>query len=353
MEREQVIVTRDKLRDVLEQKERNVKIGKIVYYNDFDIVKEDENHSAFSEQDIFVVTCKTEKDGLQLEYYEIYDEKFNLIATTDGNNEMQYSDEYIKKLGPMYKHLGLDKRKMYLNKENEFVVYDKPKEELVENDIEEIKQKEEVYQERKVDAPEPALIEEDLGISRSSISYCQEIKDKRFFDMVPESAEFSKTAMLIYSSELETFMIVGVKDGKYQPYNTIEPAKSTLKPVNDLGRDGENIKKGDAITGILNFKGSREYDFSVDIEPNGRIEFQQLRRDFKTGEVVTADLETDVQYRAYWEVEQMMKKETNKDISDEMEKLEESDGNVGVEDIKDKDEEEEEEIRWDRDPRRR
>lgn len=351
MEKEQVIATRDKLRDVLEAKNTKAKVGKIVYYKDFEIIKGDKDHSPFSEQDIFVVTRKVEQDGLELTYYEIYDEKYSMLASTDGSGEMQYSEEYKKKLGPMYSHLKLDERKMYLNRENEFTVNDKPKEEMTVEEKVANKNLEQEYEERKIDSPEPALMEDDLGIDRKSITYCQQIKDTRFFDMVPESKQFSRTAMLIYSDKMKTFMVVGIKDGKFQPYTTIEPAKSTLKTSKDLDRTGKYIQD-DTITGILKFKGNREFDFSVDIEADGRIEFQQLRRDLETGELMTSDLETDTQYRASWDVEQMMNKNKNKDITEEMKKLEELGGEGNIEQIKDEDEEDKEKVPWDRDPRR-
>lgn len=352
MEREKIIGTRDELRNKLEAKNPKVGVGKIVYYKDFEVVKGDKDHSAFSEQDIFIATRKVEQDGLELVYYEIYDENYSLIASTDGAGEIQYSDEYIKKLGPTYSYLGLKDRKMYLNRENEFVVNSKPSEELTLEEKQESEKKQKEYEERKVDTVEPAVLEDDLGIDRNSISYCQEINDERFFDLVPESRqEFSRTGMLIYVKG--EFMIVGIKDGKFQPYTSIEPAKATMKTSKDLDRDGSNIKD-DTITGILRFKHSREYDFSVDIEHDGRIEFQQLRRNLETGELMTADLKTSTQFRATPDVEQMMQKEKNQDIEAEMKKLEALGGEGKIEDIKDReaDEEDNQKVPWDRDPRR-
>lgn len=350
MEKEQVIAIRDELRDILEKKNKKVKVGKIVYYENFEVIKGDENYSSFSEKDLFVVTRNVQQDGLELTYYELYDEKYNLIGKTDENGQIQYSKEYTKKLGPVYSYLGLDKREMFLNKEDEFTVNDKPKEKLTKQEIEESRIKGQNYTSKKIDSPEPALMEEDLGLDRKSISYCQEIKDTRFFDSIPESKKFSRTAMLIYSNKLKTFMIVGInKDGKFEPYSTIECAKTTLKPAYDLDRDGSNIEE-EPISGILRYKGSEELAFSIDFEGDGRVEFQELRRDPKSGKMMVADLETSTQYRATWNVEQMMSKEKNKNITDEIRKLEELGGEAKIEEIED--EENKEKVPWDGDPRR-
>ena len=284
----------------------------------------------------------------RLEYFEIYDENYSLIAKTDSLGEMQYSEEYKKKLGSMYNHLGLNERKMYLNKDGEFIVNDKEKEELSQHEEQENKKKEEKYKESKLDNVEPALIEDDLGIDRKSIKYCQEIQDERFFDLVPESKKFSRTGMLIYAKG--EFMIIGIKDGKFQQYTSIEPAKPTLKTSKDLDRDGSSIKD-ENISGILKFKDNREYDFSIDIEHDGRVEFQELRRNLETGELMSADIQTSTQYRASWEVEQMMNKNKNENIEDEMKKLEAMGGKGKIEQIKD-DDEEKQKVPWDRDPRR-
>ena len=359
MEREKIIAVRDELRKKLEEKNSKAKVGKIVYYKDFEVVKGDESHSAFSEQDIFVVTRKIEQDGLKLEYYEIYDENCSLIANTDGMGEITYSDEYIKKLGPAYSYMGLKDRKMYLNREDEFIVNDKPTKDLTPEEKQESKEKQNEYEKRKLDNVEPAIVEDDLGIDRKSITYCQEIKDERFFDLVPESKEFSRTGMLVLVKG--EFMIVGMKDGKFQPYTSIEPSKPTLKTSKDLDRDGSNIKD-EGISGVLRFKQNREYDFAANIEADGRVEFQMLRRNLETNEIISSDLQTSTQFRASSDVEELMSKAKNEEVVEAMEKLNEQDGEGTIEDIKkevedekeeEKEEEEEEEqkVPWEREER--
>ena len=61
MEREKIVAIRDGLREKLESKKTKSKVGKIVYYKDFEVVKGDKDHSAFSEQDVFIVTRKVEQ----------------------------------------------------------------------------------------------------------------------------------------------------------------------------------------------------------------------------------------------------------------------------------------------------
>jgi len=355
MEKSEIIAKRDLLREKLEEQENDAKVGKIVYYEDFEVIKGDKNHNPFIEKDLFIVTRKAEKDGETLEYYELYNDNNELIGRTNENGELQYSKEFLEKLGPLSKHLDLEEREMYLNKENEFTVQDKPQEELTEEDKELNKQKEEVYEKKKVENVEPALIEDDLGIDRNSISYCDEIKDKRFYDMVPECNDFSKTAMIIYSEKTNEFMVVGIKNGKFEKYESIDSAKSTMKPVQNLNNDGRNIQS-QAISGMLQYKYNQELDFSVNIEPTGNVKFQQLRTDLQTGKVMSSDLETNAQYRPEWKVEEMMKKEEKKDISNEVKKVEKQEEQkpMHLNEIEEEEEKEEEyqKVPWDRPQRK-
>lgn len=346
MEKNEIVLKRDELREQLEEKDKDLKVGKIAYYEDFEVIKGDKNHNSFSEKDVFVVTRKMEADGKEFEYYELYDGNKQLIARTDENGELQYSEEFKEKLGPMYSYLQLGKRDMYLNRENEFLVEDKPIEEMTLEEKVESKKKEDVYREHKVDYEEPALIEDDLGMERNSISYCDSIKDKRFFEMVPESKDFSQTAMLIYSQKTEEFMIVGVKDGKFEKYSSIDSAKSTMKNTQDLGREGENVSKN-SIGGIMNFKGKRDFDFSVNIDGMGNVKLQELRRDQETGKIISSDLETGTQYRASWKVEEMMNEKEKQDISDDVERIEEKEEEkiVNIDEIREE-EEEDEKVPW-------
>ena len=350
MEKSEIIRKRDELREKLEEQKNNEKVGKIVYYEDFEVIKGDKNYSPFIEKDLFIVTRETEKDGETITYYELYNGKNELIGRTDENSELHYSKEFIEKLGPLAEYLDLKERDMYLNKDNEFTVQDKPQEELTKEDKELNKQKETVYEKKKVENVEPALIEDDLGIDRNSISYCDEIKDKRFYEMVPESNDFSKTAMIIYSEKTNEFMVVGIKDGKFEKYNTIDSAKSVMKPIQNFSRDGHPIQS-QAISGMLQYKHNKEFDFSVNIEPTGNIRFQQLRNDLETGKVISADLETDTQYRAEWKVEEMMNEVEKKNISKEVQKVEEQEKKEPVY-LDEIEEEEYQKVPWDRSHRR-
>lgn len=353
-----MLLKRDALREKLEELNNDIKVGKITCYEDFEIIKGDKNHNAFMEKNVFIVAREKEENGKKIEYYELYDGKQNLIGSTDENGELQYSKEFKEKLGPMASRLDLEERKMHLNKDEEFTVDGKSKEELDPKEKEEKQEKEKIYKEHKLDNVEPALIEDDLGIDRNSISYCDAIKDKRFSEMVPESKDFSSSAMLIYSNKTKEFMVVGIKDGKFQKYNSINPAKSVVKDAKNLGKDGDNIETK-SIGGILEFKDKRDSDFAVNIEPTGNVKLQELRRDLNTGKMIASDLETDAQYKANWKVEEMMKKTKKENISNEIQNVEELEEKkiVKLEDVKEEDkeanrqEEEYEKVPWDRNPR--
>lgn len=375
----------NELRTKLETGNSKIKVNGITYYKNFEILSSDEKHMGLSVSDIFIVEREIQNKELRLQYFEMYDDSFELIGRTDSSKKIEYNEEFLKRLEEnspeFFKKLGFLERETYLNNQGEFVVNNNPLEKL--NEIERKRNEEKVneYSEnvvkkqnrlgaeekkensklntiaRNEETIEPEAVEEDLGMDKDSITYCVKIKDDRFFETVPEGRDFARSAFLIYSKELETFMIVGIKDGKYRPYKTIEPAKSTMKTSTDLDREGDDVKE-DTITGIMRLKGNNEYSFSVDIEMDGYIEFQQLRRDEKTGQYISSDLETQLQYRANKEVENVMRKETNSEITDELQKfeLQKNESRITVEDLEEKavqeknDDEEFEKVPWDRKP---
>lgn len=381
-EKELIEIKINELKSKLETENSKVKVNEITYYKDFEILSSDDTHPGLSSKTTFVVEREIENKGIKFKYFEMYDDNFDVIGRTDSTGRIEYNKEFLKKLQEkspeFFKKLGFLERDAYLNKNGEFVVNNNSLDKLTEKEKNNNKDKISEYSENSLksqeeiqkkadtgeisertdtDKIEPTDVEQDLGLDKDSITYCVKIKDDRFFDTVPEGRDFARSAFLVYSKELQTFMIVGVKDGKYQPYKTIEPAKSTMKTSANLDREGDNIEE-DTITGIMKIKGNNEYSFSVDIEMDGYVEFQQLRRDEKTGEYISADLETHLQYRANEEVERIMDRERNDNITGEIKKFEEKENKstVTVEDIKDNEKEDEEDgqkVPWDRNLRTR
>lgn len=184
-------------------------------------------------------------------------------------------------------------------------------------------------------------------MQEGDIESCTEIVDKRFYDKVPEARGFDGHARLAYSKSRNEFIIVGKDNGKIVEAETIMPGKGTMKTSVDLDDNGNPVKT-QAISAILQLKGNNEYDFAVNLNPLGVLEFQELRWDDINKKYMSSDLETrgDIRQRTSKEVDDMMKNTTNDNITYEVNKFEELDANgenVDIDDIEDKKESELEE----------
>ena len=115
MEKEEIIKRRDELRDKLEKEDKKAKIGKIVYYDKFEVINATKNHYAFTEANIFVVTREVKKNGNEIKLYDVYDSNFNHISSTNERGEIIYTQEYLhdlkEKSRGFYALIGVEERK--------------------------------------------------------------------------------------------------------------------------------------------------------------------------------------------------------------------------------------------------
>ena len=332
MNNKEIIEARDTLRENLENdikvnKKKNEQIGKIVFYKDFELINGSQDDFGLIENEVFIVTRNIlDENNNKIYLYEIYDEKQNLLAKTDREGKLTFEESYKEKLknnfGKFYDEANVEERDFYLIREDEFVIGDKPYKDLNKEEKEELEEKIEKQKDKKVDEKEmdnPEIARKDLNYSDDDILYSVEIKDKRFYDQVPSAKEYEGNAMLIYSKKEGKFLIGGMVNGHFEKSEYIEPSMSTMKTSIDLDDDGEKVQR-DNIHGILQIKNNPNYAYSIDIEPTGYIEFQELRidRSKSTPQYVSADLETTRQYRSSKEVEYAMRRDTNHEISDEV-----------------------------------
>ena len=319
MEKDEIIKIRDELREKLEEGSKNVKIGKITYYEEFQLFQQ--QGFKFAPKDVFVVSKKISQKGLELEVLSLYSKSGNLIGTTNQNGELILDEKYKEALKDF--GIDIDKQKVYIDKEREYVATDKPVKQMTKEEQDKLQEKEEEQKSKKVPLVEPAQLEEDMGIPKEDIGYCTKIKDKEFFKQIPESKNFNGDTCLIQDKKSGRYMIVGERDGKFYPYETIEPAYPTNESSIDLDDRGEDIKR-EQITAKMRVKGSYEEYFSISHDAEeSRLEFQFLRRDLTTGELISSDVETDRQYPASEEIREIMDKYKNPDIQDEVEKFRE------------------------------
>lgn len=332
MEYNDIIESRDKLRDKLEQdikdnKRKSEQIGKIVFYKDFELINKTKEHIGLIENEVFVVTRNIydEKDE-KIQLYEIYDENQVLLAKTDKDGKLTYEENYKKKLkdhfGKFYEESDIENRESYLIRKSEFVISEKPYEKLNDKEKEIIGEKQKDQKNKKVDESEmdvPEIARKDLKYDEDDILYSVEIKDKRFYNGVPSAKKYDGNAMLIYSKKEGRFLIGGMVNGHFEKSEYIDSSKSTTKTSIDFDRDGNSVER-DNIHGIMMVKNNPDFAYSIDIEATGYIEFQELRVDRTKNppQYATADLETTRQYRSSKEVEYLMRKDTNHYINDEI-----------------------------------
>ena len=336
-ERMKIAELRDQIREKAKAENENMDIREIHYLKEFQIINETEKYMGYNENDIFIV----EKNKKDIKYYDIYNKDMERLASTEEEGVLKIDESYKEKLKEnlkdFYPQLGLEdeKRKMFLHeiqyvqekngqqqyfsKEKGFIINDKSKEEITKEENEE--QIKDVREKRQnnIDIIDTTLIEEDLGLNEKDIGSVIQIKDKVFYEKVPEAKKYDGNAMLAYCKATNSFIVMGLKNGKYEMCESIEPSVGTMKTSVDLDRRGENIEK-QAIGGIMKLKENNEYDFAVNIEPGGVIEFQELRMD-NHGKYMSADLCIQGQTQTSWEVEKMMDKGKNRLIDDEMEEF--------------------------------
>lgn len=333
-EKKEILLKKEKLKEKLENKQNKIK--DIYYYEQFELINEIDKYMGFKEKEIFIVEKEEIIKGEKIKTFEIYNKDENQIATVDKEGlitlNTEYKEHLKETLKEYYSNLGLEdkERKMYLNeyeytqnkenfvsKEKGFAVDDKPKE--MQSKVKQIKEIRE-NRKSKVDILEPALLEEDLGLNANDIGAMIKIKDKRFYEKVPEAKQYDGDAILAYNKRTNKFIILGMKNGKYEECDRVEPSVGTMKTSVDLDRTGEKVEK-QAISGVMKLKGNDDYDFAVNLELGGTIEFQELRKD-KDGKYISADLQVQGQYATTYEVEKLMDKRKNHYIYDEREEFE-------------------------------
>lgn len=304
-------------------KEQNVKT--FYQFDEFVFMNLDRDGLGLGETDVIIVEKEIEgKSGKKISIFEFYKDG-QLIATTDEKGVLSFTNEYKKTLAKCsegyYKALNLSKRKPTVITKEDLERRLEQEEDKKPKD-EENKDNEEKKEEDK-DAVDPKEIESELGLEEGDIESCTEIVDKRFYDKVPEARGFDGYARLAYSKSRNEFIIIGKDNGKIVEAETIMPGKGTMKTSVDLDSDGNPVTT-QSISAILQLKGNNEYDFAVNLNPTGILEFQELRWDDINQKYMSSDLETrgDIRQKTTKEVDDMMKNTTNNDITTEIDKYE-------------------------------
>ncbi len=331
-------------------KDEKVDEKAIQYIEEVQLLDANDTYYGLTENDVFLIRTEKEIDGKKVSFYDLYNKDGRLIGKSDVEGNLELAEEYKKilkeKYNDLYKNLGLDKRKIEVNEIEKQV-----DENLKEDKLNEIEEEKDIEngKDSKLEEPEKEKseelsleeqeekMEENLGLSPKDIKSCSEIKDKDFYNRVPEARRYEGYVDIVYVGSTNEFMVVGLnKDtGNYEPLHTVEPSRGIQlgeqSSTRDLGRDGNNIKV-ESVTSVLRIKGDQEYSLSAKIDGKSSIELKELRYDISTGKSFAKTLETTHQYPSNAEVDKMMN-EKNFDVSDENRKYEKLE-NLGLEKTK-------------------
>lgn len=319
----------------LRVQEENVK--GIEYIEEMQLLESKNEYYGLSENDIFLVKKEEQKNNKKVIVYDIYDKEGQLIGKADEKGKVELSEEYKEKLQEkyksLYKKLGIDKRPIKIKNIDKYIEDEElEQEEPTEEKSDEIKEDKEDKKDEEIENPDQMpeneqveKMEESLGLEPKDIKSSSEITDPQFYQMVPEAKEYNGNVSIVYVGSTNEFMIVGVdkQTGEYKPLETVEASRavdvSETKKSIDLGNDGSEVQ-AKSLKAIINIKGENEYSFATKLEGMNPIEFQGLRRDQLSGEYISWDMDTSHQYPSTQKVADMMDKDKNKLVTEEVEK---------------------------------
>ena len=318
----------------LREQEENVK--GIEYIEEMQLLENKNEYYGLSENDIFLVKKAEQKNNKKVIIYDIYDKETQLIGKADEKGKVELSEEYKEKLQEkyksLYKKLGIDKRPIKIKDIDKYIedeqleqeeTTDEKSEEIIEN--KEDKQEEVENPNQMPENEQVEKMEESLGLDAKDIKSSSEITDPQFYQMVPEAKEYKGNVSVVYVGSTNEFMIVGVdkQTGEYKPLETVEASRATevgeTNKTIDLGNDGSEVQ-AKSLKAIINIKGENEYSFATKLEGMNPIEFKGLRRDQHSGEYISWDIDTSHQYPSTQKVADMMDKDKNTFVTEEVEK---------------------------------
>lgn len=291
-------------------------------------------------------TRKLEK-GKEETIYTLYDKEGNTIGIVDEQGNLEFNEDFLQslkeKMGPDFALLNLENRKIYMDidKLEEIITLQeeaKKQEETGEKKKETLgtkaKEKEKSPEEEKKQA------EKDLDLPEGDIISYTEIVDPAFIKKVPQAANFAHS-YLVYSKSTNTFQLMGERGGEFRRFNGIKPSEATTPgdTTIDTNYTGEKIEKK-PLSAVMQVTDDVHFDFGITMnQVTGEIELKDLNYDTVTGQYtsIPVTMETEQQYPNTREVEELMEKNKNPEMTDEVkqyEKKEEKQGkNINVQEM--------------------
>lgn len=347
--------------------ERGQEVENIGYYKDFEI-----KNSGLAISDAYIVKLKDSEDNKtrneneQKEkiIYEIRDQDNNLIASVNELGEIQFEESYLESLREInegyFDSLTLDEAEFELPEELERDDIVLTKEEIEEkqserriSDISKAIGSKEInsYSEMKTDQT-PVF---DKVVNKQEIDPNARVtQGETLADMIPEIKEKGIVKVGVVYSDYSKgqngrFSFVGIdKDGQIQTVDSLENTQGTttgqtITSINS--RDGSLVEQ-EQVSGLVKINGrsttnGQEEMLSVRVGQYGILEVDYVRADLsrdKDERYLSAPIETKNQRPTSREVRDVMDKNRNTEIEEELERAEgeiERDDNAELRNIDD------------------
>ena len=301
-------------------KNNKVKILREKYFEEFQLVNPDggKQFAGISEKDVTVREIETvDKTGKKVKIWRLYANNMR-IATINASGKVVMTEEY-KEILKNEKSIGADGKEIKGERWLQAMVPLKDRfngkdiedmRERSSKDMERINMEQRIKEEaekqeekdhvrgknivmtqngKKVDEqnkkqpvkqqqPKPAEVEQALGLPEGDIESCTLIKDKRFYDNVPEARQANGLCMLAYSKTKNEYITVSIdENGKYSKLDTVTPSKSTAQATTEIRKGNVDER---AVGNVMEVKGNPNVAYGVRINTGSQeMEFSELRID--------------------------------------------------------------------------
>ena len=333
-------------------------ISNIQYYKDFQF-----NGTNLGKYDVYIVKIKDNSIPEKNEEYlhKIYDKDNNLIAKVDKEGKIQFEEEFLETIDDKFlEALELENAEFKLPEELEINDLILSKEELEEKQSKkEMKDISKIIKNEKIHSYSTMKVDQTPKFEK--ITNKQEIdpdievtQTETLSDMIPEIREKGIVKVgVVYSNRSRgqngMFTFVGIdKDGQIQKIDTLQNIEGTTtgQTVTSINsRDGSLIEEKQVAGMVrINGRGSRngeEEMLSVRVGQYGILEVDYVRADLskdKDDRYLSAPIETKNQKPTTREVRELMDRNDNTEIDDELDKAKaeiDRDGDTKIQNIDD------------------
>lgn len=286
-------------------------IDSITYYNELTLI-ENKNQNGLGEEDVYLAKIKGPKDKI---LYEIYKDNM-LIAVTDNDGKIQFTEEYIENLKNLEKEEGVPNLSQIAIKNNgkqKFVEPEELKEEdryYNKSDVALLKQeKGEIEKETekgkvKTDEEQIENVAQKAGLKKEDIKAStkidpkEQVTDKNNFEGILGISGRYTEIYAIYSNGVSSFYGINKKgEAEIIPELQQRATTSATREASLMNSTGKDIEK-QTVRSIFDTKSPNE-SIALNVEQSGKLNvYYLLRNPENVNEYLGAPIATDRQTRA-------------------------------------------------------